>query len=57
MVKGLKRRTLEHLAYRYWVKNPKRSAIENWKLAEKLLKKLNKRYKINRKEIYRKKPR
>ena len=47
MVRGLKKRALEKLAYHYWVKNPKRSAIENWKLAEKFLKKLEKRYKRN----------
>lgn len=44
MIRGLRQRTLEKLAYRYWQKNPKRSAEENWKLAEKLLSKLEKRY-------------
>jgi hypothetical protein len=44
MVIGLRQRTIERLAHRYWIKNPKRSAEENWKLAEKLLAKLEKRY-------------
>ena len=44
MMLGLRDRTLKHLAYRYWKKNPKRSAKENWKLAEILLNKLERRY-------------
>lgn len=46
-MRGLRQRTLENLAYRFWKKNPKRSAQENWNLAEKLLKKLEKRYHVN----------
>ena len=46
MSKYLRQRTLEKLAFRYWKKNPKRSSEENWKLAETLLKKLEKRYGI-----------
>ncbi len=44
MTIGAKQRVLEKLAYRYWCKNPRRSAEENWQLAEKLLAKLEKRY-------------
>jgi hypothetical protein len=42
-------RALEKLAFRYWLKNPERSAEENWKLAEKFLKKIDKRYKLKQK--------
>ena len=48
MVIGLKQRTLEKLSYRYWLKNKFRSSEENWKLAVRLLEKLEKRYKIHR---------
>lgn len=41
---GLRERTLKHLAYRYWRKNTNRTGDENWRLAEKLLVKLEKRY-------------
>lgn len=37
MIKGLRQRTLEKLAYRYWLKNKSRSAEENWKKAEQFL--------------------
>lgn len=50
MVRGLRQRTLENLAYRYWLKNPKRSSRENWLLAEKLLTKLERRYQVERKD-------
>lgn len=36
---------LERLAYRYYLKNKNRSSEENWKKAEILLKRLEKRYK------------
>ena len=42
---GLKQRTLEKLAYRYYLKNKNRSSEENWNLAVKFLEKLEKRYK------------
>lgn len=41
---GIRQRTLEKLAYRYYLKNKKRSSKENWELAERLLKKLEERY-------------
>ena len=37
MIREPKKRILEKLAYRYWVKNKKRSSEENWEKAEKLL--------------------
>ena len=46
MIKELKQRTLEKLAYRYYLKNKNRSSEENWKMAEEFLKKLEKRYEI-----------
>lgn len=39
----IKQRTLEKLAYRYWTKNKLRNNEENWKLAEKFLKYIEKR--------------
>ena len=36
-------RTLEKIAYHYHLKNKKRSAKQNWKLAEKLFKYIDKR--------------
>lgn len=50
MIIGLTQRTLEKLSFRYYLKNPKRTPQENWNLAEKLLQKLRKRYKI---EVFR----
>jgi len=50
MVKGLRQRTLEKLAYRYSEKNPKRSEKENWALAEKFLQRIDKRYKIDKRD-------
>jgi hypothetical protein len=50
MVKGIRQRTLEKLAYEFWLKNKKRSSAENWMLAEKLLQKLEKRYNIKPRE-------
>lgn len=44
MVIGLKQRTLEKLSFRYYLKKPNRSSEENWKLAARLLQKLEKRY-------------
>ena len=44
MIKYLKQRTLEKLAYCYHLKNKFRTTYENWLLAERLLKKLEKRY-------------
>jgi len=44
MIKCLKQRTLEKLAYRYYLKNRNRSSEENWKKAQILLEKLEKRY-------------
>ena len=41
---GLKQRVLEKLAYRYWLKDPSKSAEENWKRAKDFLNKLEKRY-------------
>jgi len=48
MVIGLRQRTLEKLSYRYWLKDNSRSSEENWKKAEELLNRLEKRYKIHR---------
>ena len=36
---------IARLAYRYYLKNKNRSSLENWKKAEQLLEKLEKRYK------------
>jgi len=47
MILGLTQRTLEKLAYRYYLKNKSRTGEENWKLAVRLLAKLRKRYKID----------
>ena len=44
MIKELKQRTLEKLAYRYYLKNNSRSSEENWKKAIIFLEKLEKRY-------------
>lgn len=44
MVINLKQRTLEKLSYRYYLKDKLRSSEENWKKAQELLKKLEKRY-------------
>lgn len=49
MVNGLKQRTLEKLAYREWEKDKTKSSAECWIIAEGLLKKLDKRYKVTRK--------
>jgi len=43
MVIGAKQRTLEKLAYRYWLKHPSWSSEKCWKAAELLLAKLEKR--------------
>ena len=43
MIKDLKQRVLEKLAFRYWIKNPKRNTDTNWKLAEKFLNFIEKR--------------
>jgi hypothetical protein len=43
MIRGAKERALRHLAYRYHLRNKKRSAEENWKKAEGFLRKLDKR--------------
>jgi hypothetical protein len=40
---GLRQRSLEKLAYRYYLKNPNRSSEENWKKAEKILNYIDKR--------------
>ena len=51
MVIGLKKRALEKLAYRIWLKRKKRGELDaddsrkNWNLAKKLLKKWKERYK------------
>jgi hypothetical protein len=45
MIIDPKKRVLEKLAYRYWLKNIHRSVEENWKKAEQFLEKLEKRYK------------
>jgi hypothetical protein len=42
-MKESKRRILEKLAFRYWRKNNKRSAKQNWLKAVKLLKYIDKR--------------
>jgi len=49
MVNGLRQRTLEKLAYRAWEEDKSRSPEQCWKIAESLLKKLDKRYKVTRK--------
>ena len=43
MTIDIKKRVLDHLAYRYWKKDKTRSKIENWKKAEKLLNYIEKR--------------
>jgi len=43
MTKDNKLRVLEHLAFRYWKRNKRRSAKTNWKKAEKLLAYIEKR--------------
>lgn len=48
MVLDLYKRCLEKLAYRYWTKNKDRSSEQNWKLAEKFMERIHKRYKIDR---------
>ena len=50
MIKGLRRRILNKLAYRYWMKDKTQSSEENWKLAIKLLSWLEKRYKIKKRD-------
>lgn len=45
MIKELKQRTLEKLAFRYYLKDNNRSSEENWKKAVEFLEKLEKRYK------------
>jgi len=48
---GLKQRVLEKLSYRYWLKNKARNGEENWKLAEKLLKYIEKRKSLIKKMV------
>jgi len=43
-IKELKKRTLEKLAYLFYLKNKNRSSEDNWKKATDFLKKLEKRY-------------
>lgn len=46
MIRGLRQRTLEKLAYRFWTKDKTRSSEENWKLAVKELEKIERIKKI-----------
>ena len=48
---GLKQRTLEKLAYRYYLKDKNRSSEENWNKAIKLLKYIDKRKSLIRRLI------
>lgn len=43
MIYGAKQRALEKLAFRYHLKDKKRTQTQNWKLAEQFLLKLIKR--------------
>jgi t-SNARE complex subunit (syntaxin) len=49
---GAKERCLEILAYKYYLKNKKRSSKENWKLAIKMLDKLEKRARRDEKKKF-----
>jgi hypothetical protein len=51
MVHGAKQRALEKLAFHFHRKNKKRSAEENWKLAEKMLDKIYKKITKNKRRI------
>lgn len=42
-IRGIRQRVLEQLAFRYWLKNKKRSPKQNWAKAEKLLFYIDKR--------------
>jgi membrane-bound lytic murein transglycosylase B len=45
-IRGARERCLEQLAYRYYLKDKRRSAEQNWNKAEKLLQWVEKRYNI-----------
>lgn len=49
MVNGLRQRTQEKLAYRFWEEDKTRTSDQCWKMAGELLKKLDKRYNVKRK--------